>query len=225
MQTWSGPNTGGTNASVRKLTLYTLLGFSLAGLIAGFVFGGFVHSTPTQVNTPGPIAKTTPTAPITSHIVLTPTPEVILPLGLPLFQTYPKSTESLADRATYSVGIQVINHNQQPVHASDITCKAWLVQQIPQDKSLHIDPNTLKDVNNLTNPIAGTIDNTPAPEVGGLVFDPTTPQTGLCDANGQMTWKYTLAPTLAPATYDLVVLTDWKGKHYNWSWVNIKITA
>ena len=221
MQTWSGPNTEGTNLLTRKITLYALLFFSLAGLISGFAFGGFLFPGGNNTgNNTGPIVKSAQPSPTSA--AATPTTEAIVQLGIPTFITYPKNPESAAGATVYSVGIQVVDRDNKPVHASDITCKAWLVQQIPDDQKLSLDTNTLKAVNAISNPITGTVNNMPAPEVvGALTF--TTPQTGFCQSNGQMTWKYTIAPNTAPGAYDIVTLADWKGVRFNWSWVNITI--
>ena len=36
-------------------------------------------------------------------------------------------------------------------------------------------------------------------------------------------WNYTVAQSVDPGTYYLMVLTDWDGVHFNWSWVNMTI--
>jgi hypothetical protein len=226
MQTWSGPNTGETTSSTRKLTTYALLFFSLAGLIAGFAFGGFWHANGNNTaNNTGPAIKGTQSAQATSNVTPTPSTQPVVPLGFPQFTPGPTTLESATGGTEYSVTMQVIDKSSsgKPVHASDITCKVWLVQQIPTGQALSLDENTLKNVNNLTSPIMGTINNKPAPEVAGLTFDPSTPQTGFCDSNGQRTWKYTLASTVPHGNYDLVILADWRGMHWNWSWANITI--
>ncbi|MFL5628649.1 MAG: hypothetical protein ACJ788_23965, partial [Ktedonobacteraceae bacterium] len=100
----------------------------------------------------------------------------------------------------------------------------WLVQQIPNGKKFNISTNDLKDVNNLQNPITGTVNNKPYVEIPGLTFfDTNSPQTHLCTSKGKGTWTYQVAPSVPPGVYDLVVLTDWSGIHYNWSWVQITI--
>lgn len=225
MQTWSGPNTKSTTLPGNKLVAYTLLFFSLAGLIAGFAFGGFLRSnSPTTAGNTGPATKNTPIARATSHITPTPTPEIIVRLGFPQFIPYPTTIEKTTSSTGYSIGMQVIDQEKKPISASDITCKIWLVQQIQTNQILNIDTNTLKNVSGLSSPITGTVNNQPYPEItGGLNLDPATPQLGFCNASGQMNWKYTLSPTLAPGTYDVVILADWKGVHWNWSWVDIEV--
>ena len=129
-----------------------------------------------------------------------------------------------ADGTTYTLMTQAINAQNKPVHASDITCKLWLVHRIPDHIILDIPFSILKDVNAVSNPIPGTVNGRSFDEVvNGLNFDSSTPQTHFCNANGQFTWKYQLASSGEPGDYDLVVLTDWNGFYYNWAWINIDI--
>jgi len=223
MQTWSGQNPGGTVSPLRKLTMYVIIGFAIVGLISGFAFGGLTRpgSSNTTANT-NPNKKNTPVAQPTHSVTVTPTTQPIVALGTPLFKPYPTTDESIAGGTVYTVGMQVLDKANKPVQADNITCKAWLVQQIPSGQILTIDENTLKNYNSINQSITGTVNNTPFQEIaGGLVFDASTAQTSACNSSGQMTWKYTLGPTLTPGTYDIVILADWKGVHYNWSWGNI----
>lgn len=223
MQTWSDPSVGRKASPTRRLATYTLLFFSLAGLLAGFAFGGFLHSGGRTTNNTGPLTTITPSTQVTPKITPTPTTQPVVPLGIPQFKPFPSATENADSTTIYTFGMQVVDKQKQAVHASDISCKTWLVQQIPTGQTLNIDQKTLKAVANLGNSITGTINNQPAPEAGGLTFDSTTPQEGLCNPDGQMTWKYTIASTVTPGNYDIVILADWEGIHWNWSWVNITI--
>lgn len=210
----------------QKIPATILLVFSLAGLVAGFAFGGFTgHKAPPTTSNIGP--KKTPTTIVRSTVTVTPdpTPENITP-GYPQFSPFPAPTESATSGTEYTVGMQVFDKQAtpQPIHSPDVTCRVWLVKQIPSGQKLSIDDKTLATVSNLTAPIQGTINGQPDPEIaGGLVFDSTTPQTALCNASGQMTWKYKIAPTVTAGTYDMVLLADWEGKHYNWYWTEITI--
>ena len=224
MQTWSGQSTAGTSAPTRKFITTVLLVFSLAGLIAGFAFGGLTSKShpPTNntssVKTPVIVTHTTPTITPTS----TPPPNIVL--GVPQWSSLPPPTESAASTTGYTIGMQAVDKQKKPVHSADLTCKAWLVQQIPAGQTLNIDSKVLKAVNNLEGPIQGTIKNQPAPEVpNGLIFDASTTQTAKCGPDGQITWKYTISPTLPPGDYSIVILADWKGIHFNWAWGNITI--
>jgi len=216
------------NASPKqKIPATILLVFSLAGLIAGFAFGGFTgHKAPPTTNTK-PTKTPTTIARATVTVTPDPTPENITP-GYPQFNPFPTPTESATGGTEYTVGMQVADKQAtpQPIHSPNVTCRVWLVKQIPSDQKLSIDDKTLVTVSNLTAPIQGTLtpSNQPDPEIaGGLVFDQTTPQTALCNASGQMTWKYQIAPTVAAGTYDMVLLADWEGKHYNWYWTPVTI--
>lgn len=225
MQTWSGQNVGGLLSPSRKFLTITLSAFSLAGLIIGFAVGGLAHPKAASTNTTGSVKQPT----VIVHATATPPPTAttapVVVLGFPQFNPFPTSPESAAGGTQYTVSMQAVDKQNKPVvHASDITCKLWLVQQIPAKQILNIDKNTLKAVNNLDQPIQGSINNQPAPELPYLVFDANTKQTTQCNANGQATWKYTISPTAPPGNYELVILADWKGVHYNWYWVDIKLT-
>ena len=222
MQTWSRQNTSRASSPTRKLITTSLLAFSLAGLIIGFAVGGLTVPKPASTASTGPTKKATPVpqTPVTATATPTPPPDIIL--GLPKFTPDPPLLENADNTTTYTVSMQAIDKQNKPVHSNDIVCKLWLVQQIPDGQKLNIDKTILKAVDNLNTPIQGTVNNQPVPEVAGLTFTPTT-QTTHCDANGKATWQYKIASTIPPGQYDLVILSDWKGSHYNWSWINIKI--
>ena len=76
----------------------------------------------------------------------------------------------------------------------------------------------------LAQPITGKIDNTDYPEIANaLQFGPNTKQLQLSNNQGQANWTYKLNPNLQRRDYSLVILTDWQGKVYNWSWYDITI--
>ncbi len=129
-----------------------------------------------------------------------------------------------ADGTSYTLMTQAINAQNKPVHATDITCKLWLVKRIPTGTILDIPISVLKNVNTIPNPIVGSVNGRTFEEVDGLNFDNSTPQTHLCNANGQFTWKYQLSSSVDSGAYDLVVLTDWNGEFYNWAWINIEVS-
>lgn len=225
MQTWSGQNTGGASSPTRKLVATVLIVFSLAGLVIGFAVGGLTRPQPTTSTTTNPPPKQTVVTQVTSTPTATPTPPPVVVLGLPQFVQYPTATESISGGTTYTVNMQAVDKQKKPVNSADVVCKLWLVQQIPDKQKLDIDKDALK-VDNLSNPIQGTVNNHPVPEmVNYLSFDATTPQLTHCGADGKASWKYQLSPTAQPGDYSLVILADWKGVHYNWSWANIAITA
>jgi hypothetical protein len=226
MQAWSGQNDSGTRLPAHKLTTTIVLVFSLAGLISGFAFGGLIRSKPNTTNSGLP-PKSTPVAQNTNTITPTATTQPIVALNPPATVNLSAATQVADGATTYSITIQAVDKQNKAVHATNITCKLWVVKQIPANQILNLDSKTLKSVNTLQGPITGTVHNQPAPDlsVNNLTFDPTTPQLGFCKANGQMTWKYKIASTMPAGNYDLVILTDWNGVHFNWSWDNITITA
>lgn len=227
MQTWSGQNTGGASTQKRKLITTVVLSFSLVGLIAGFAIGGVTAPKSPTTAAITPVAKPTKVVQPTATATPSPTPAPDITLGFPKFtDPGPVSPESATGATTYTVTMQAVDKQNKPVHSTDVVCKLWLVKQIPAHRTLDIDTKTLKNVNNISNPITGSVNKQPAPEVSGalsMVDSTATPQTTHCDANGQATWKYTIAPTVPAGDYDLVILADWKGVHFNWSWVNITI--
>jgi len=225
MQTWSEQHPRGPVSAARKFPTTILLFFSLAGLIAGFAFGGLNGSKahPTTGNT-GPVKKPSPV--VQTTVTVTPTVQPIVKLNPPDTLNLSTATQKADGSTNYSITIQTIDTNKNAIHAANITCKLWLVQQIPDGKILNIDSTLLKSVNNLISPIPGTVvgTNQPVSEIpSSLNFTTATPQTALCNANGQMTWNYTIAATVPPGKYDLVYLTDWQGVHFNWSWDSITI--
>ena len=203
------------NSQSRTVAVTAILLFALSGLISGFAVGAFVR--------PGfalPSSHTTgTTSSLQKNQTQTPTStEQPIPLGFPVIDQ--ASNVELADGTTaYTFSAQAVDQSidkghGKPVHASGITCRLWLlpIAQSPHDVPL----DRLKSPESLQ--------NTPLPgEVPGLIFDQTTSQTQLCNADGQGTWKYHLDPSVNPGQYYLVVLTDWQGMHYNWSWVMVTI--
>jgi len=223
MQIWSGQSAGGAATPTRKFITTILVGFSLAGLIIGFAIGGLTVNRSPSTSDPGPTKKLTVVAQntVTATPTATPAPNIIL--GLPQFDPYPTSPESATGGTQYTVTMQAVDKQGNPVHSGDVMCKLWLVQQIPQNQKMAIDAKTLKNVDGLSAAIPGTLNGQPVPELPYLTFVTTTPQTTKCDSKGQATWKYTIAATAVPGAYELVILTDWKGIHYNWYWTNIVI--
>jgi hypothetical protein len=209
--------TNNINGPSRSIAVLAVILFALAGLMSGFAVGGFIHSK-------SGLSSTTGTSGTTSEGQTTKSsspPSHPVRLGFP--QMNLSNDIQKADGTTYTLTTQAINSQSQPVHASGITCKLWLVRRIPEGTILDIPISILKDVNAISNPIPGTVNGLSFNEVDGLNFDNSTPQTHLCNANGQFTWKYQLSSAVASGAYNLVVLTDWQGAYYNWAWINIVI--
>ena len=208
------------NGPSRSIAVLAVLLFALAGLMSGFAVGGFMHSKSGQSSNTGAAGTTSEGQSTQSSSSPTSHPKL---LGLP--QNDLSSTDERANGTTYTLTTQAVDKDNKPVHASDITCKLWLVQRIPPgDGKYIIRGSTLSDITAIQKPFTGYVGGQPFEEVSGLTFDSSTPQTHLCDANGRFTWKFQISSSVQSGEYDLVVLTDWKGVHYNWDWINIEIS-
>jgi hypothetical protein len=209
----------------RTIAITALCLFALAGLISGFAVGAFVRPGHTKQENISTTAVTPKIAGQTAVPTRTPSLQRPVNLGIPKIDHV--SYSEVADgTTTYTLSSQVITRSDTPVHAPDVTCKVWLVQQIPDGAKFDISNQALKDVNNLQNPIVGTVKNQPVVEVPGLTFtDANSPQTHLCTPKGRGTWTYQVTPSVPAGVYDLIVLNDWSGVHYNWSWVQITIQS
>ena len=209
------------NGPSRSIAVLAVLLFALAGLMTGFAVGGFIHSKSGQSSNTGTAGtgsngqSTQSSSSPTSH------PKF---LGLP--QDDLSSTNERADGTIYTLTTQAIyKSDNKPAHASDITCKVWLVHRIPPGNGQYNIPDSiLSNINAIQNPLTGSVHGQSFEEVSGLVFNSSTPQTHLCDANGRYMWKYQISSSVVPGDYDLVVLTDWRGVHYNYDWINIEIS-
>ena len=215
------------NSQSRTITLFAISLFALAGLISGLSVGAFVRPNLAlpALNSNSPATSKITTEPQTA----TPTPHAqhFVKLGWPVIPQY--STFEAADGDTnytlvaYAVDQSIDSAHGNPVHASGITFKLWLVQSIPTGTTYMLAINDLKNVGTIQNPLTGSVQGQPYGEISGLNFDAATQQTHASNAKGKVTWKYQVSPSVAPGDYDLVVLADWDGKYFNWSWVNIKI--
>lgn len=204
----------------RSIAVLAVILFALAGLMSGFAVGGFLHLKSGQSSNSGAAGTSSEGQTTQSSSTHTSHPKR---LGIPQWNL--SNDVQRADGTTYTLMTQVVDGQKkpQPVHASGITCKLWLVNRIPTNTILDIPISILKDVNAISNPIPGTVNGRSFNEIDGLNFDSSTPQTHPCNANGQFTWKYQLSSSVDPGDYNLVVLTDWSGAYYNWAWINIVI--
>ncbi len=212
MQTWSGSKIEGTQSSMRRLAVYTLLVFSLAGLIAGFAFGGFSHpGSNTNTTNIGPAIKNTPLA---QQHTITPTLTTQaenVQLDIPKILSY-KDNEQADGSTTYTLAAQIIDKSTKKlIIASDVTCRLWITKDAgATDTALRNNNEALpKAIASITQPF-------PSETTGALTFASTSPQVQPCVANGQTSWTYTLATTVQAGNYYLYILADWKGYHYNW---------
>ncbi|HLI07562.1 MAG TPA: hypothetical protein VKV40_13410 [Ktedonobacteraceae bacterium] len=232
MQTLTRPNYSPTNsnptdAQALRVAVLAVILFALSGLITGFAFGAFVHFSParkasTTTNITTVQQKTGNKTPVATQTVQ------VQALGWPIM-TLSSYIEKADNNTPYSVSIQVTDKKKgntwgNPLPASGITCKLWLVQRIPSKKTLDIPFSILQNTQSLQSPITGQVGGQPYPEISGLSFNPGMPQVQLSKPGGQVTWKYQVSQSIKAGNYDLVALTDWDGKAFNWSWVNIEIT-
>jgi hypothetical protein len=221
---WAGESFAQRGLRLNTLVVGALVLFALAGMMSGFAVGAVVHhrgngvsASPTSAASTVVAHKGSPTA--------TATPPPIL-LGIPNFANGPTFTEVADGQTSYSVTAQAIDKQGQAIHRTGITCKLWLVQRIPDNALLQLpDIGQRTSSQSIAQPIPGQVDDKPYDEIPGLIFAATTPQTQPCDGHGRASWEYTISPAVAPGKYDLVLLTDWQGIHYNWRWAHIVITG
>ncbi len=206
-------STQGVSSRSRAVAITAMLLFALSGLISGLTVAAFYPpkfarpSSSSQGNIPAVQKTVTRTPPATTHPV---------PLGYPVIDTI--SSFEVADGTTvYTLTAHAVDQvpdraHGKPVHAPGITCRLWLVDN---------KQNPAVPLNRLQSP--DTLQSPPFPgEIPGLIFDATTAQTQPCN-NGVGTWMYQVATSVSPGAYYLVVLTDWKGQHFTWSWMLVTI--
>ncbi|MEO7019750.1 MAG: hypothetical protein ABI234_06330 [Ktedonobacteraceae bacterium] len=219
MQEWTNPQRMSAYQPARKVMTYTILCFSLAGLIFGFAAGGFLGRGPNTAQTP---PKSTPS--IVHHmpspaITVTPTPENIF-LDDSII-THIATSEKADSTTSYTFSAQpVYKGTNKPIDVTDVTCRLWLTKDLDGTYAA-ISANKyaiLHSISGLTQPF-------PLETPAALVFTPTVLQVQPCSASGSTTWTYTLSPTVTPGTYYLFVLADWKGTHFNTSARQIQVTA
>jgi hypothetical protein len=224
---------GGAPRSQIALIVALLL-FSIAGLASGFSVGALTKPTkPAQSN-----SRTNVTSPPIGQTA-TPTPKQVVAtvkeLGCPkadksssIYQGFfqaadGNTTYTFASHATDKAGGKC-DQNNQPVHVAGVLFKLWLTNRIPEHKILQLPGDVLTHKEQLAQPITGKIDDADYPELANaLQFDPMTQQLQPSNAQGQANWTYKIDPNLKDGDYSLVVLTDWEGHVYNWSWYNLTV--
>lgn len=217
MKIW--PDTG--RQRVSKVITYTLLCFALAGLIVGFTLGGLVrrHFSTIANDANTTTANSSALAPHSKNAAVT---ENVQP-GNPIIRPGEDYlSPQKADGATsYKLSTQIVYKNSStPIQTSDVTCRLWLTK----------DPDVTQaalSANNYALPRSLAAFHQPFPgEVPGVLnFTPPGQQVQPCVAHGKTTWTYTISPGVDHGTYYLAVLADWKGQHYNWYLVAIKVVA
>ena len=202
--------------------MFAILLFALAGLISGFAVGAFVHPKNGGINGTG-----TGITPVTQGTQAT-TSAPIHPvrLGDPVINVY--HSHEIADGTTnyvftvYAVDQSIDKHNGKRISATGISGKLWL-QHIPNDDFANLPPVSLPDSRLRKLDIQGPLTNEEI--AGALNFASGAAQIQQTDASGQITWNYTVATSVPPGHYYLVVLLDWNGQESNWSWRLVTIAS
>jgi hypothetical protein len=215
-----GPNTtpgGGGNTRSQTIIITAITMFALSGLMIGFAVGAFTRPQQTSLSTPrqqttAPAVGKTPTA-VPTQVTQ------IIALGYPVIANI--STAEIADGATsYTFSAHPVDqsidqgHGKQ-VHASNITCKIWLMKDDNPLATLRGANGRFHAIDTIAQPMPNEVQN-------ALLFDGSQ-QTQPCSPDGETTWKYRVATSIDPGPYTLVVLTDWSGVRYNWFAATVEI--
>lgn len=227
------PTTDTLRTKSRSQTVITtaLLLFVITGLLSGFTYNAMnrppqsTQST-TNITKQSPVATKTQTP--TSSPTTQPTVDVAATsLGCPKAnvdqpaQKPDGTTTYTASLQAYSKGTDGPNKCQGAVlKAPEITCKLWLTKNPDEtNKALTKDSYALlKNPDNLGQPI-------PNEEQGALVFSSNAQSLQPCHNDGTASWQYQVSTSVQPGTYYLVYVVDWKGKRFNWSYMQVTIAA
>jgi hypothetical protein len=218
MQTVSSQYPNNLNQQTHKVAVIAILLFALSGLISGFAVGAFVHpksQTGTGNGTTG--TKTTPVAHVSQTTVPTTTVEHVN-LDLPVISQGDYTYFQIANGSTnYTFSAQILNKDKNPTQVADVTCKLWLTKEVDVNSILRTDDYALlRSIDTVQQPF-------PKEVVGALNYSAPSQQIQPCAPTGKTSWSYTISQSVDPGTYNLVVLADWKGRSFNWSWVTIII--
>jgi hypothetical protein len=204
-----GPNQNGPRSQTIIITAITL--FAISGLLVGFTFGALTR--PPKPTTHA--ESNTKSTPITVPRAATPTPTQVVqsqPLGIPKITNLSSIAQIADNTTTYTISAHPTDKAGNQVHSGDVTCKVWLTKDANINDTLGAANDQLKKIDTLSQPL-------PNEELGALTFGAGSQQTEKCNASGETTWTYTIAPTLTPGNnYRLIILTDWSGQHWNWSY-------
>jgi hypothetical protein len=211
MQMLSGQSPKGLSQQSRKIAVFAVLLFALSGLISGFAVGAFVRpklgsgTTSTGSGTTSG-AQSNKTSQSTENINL----------DFPVIGDF--SYSEVANGSTsYIFTAQILDKSKNPIRAPDVMCKLWLTKNGDVNQVLLADNSAIpRAIDEIQQPFPQEVAN-------GLNFISPSQQVHPCTPNGKTTWSYTVSPSVKPGTYYLVVLADWKGKSYTWSWRAIKI--
>ncbi len=229
-------NNGGAPRS-QVILIVALLLFSMAGLASGFSIGALTGKGK-QTATPTPITNVVSSS---KGQTATPTPKPTvnpIPLGCPqatqdssIYQGVSQASDGATSytftaQAKNKTGGQCNYQKNQAVHAAGITFKLWLTKWVPTCKLFNFTPNEITNVlphaNQLGQALEGKVDNKDYPELTNkLQF--ATSQVLQSNSQGQVTWHYKINQGLKAGKYTLVLLSNWQGKAYNWSWYDLVV--
>lgn len=214
---------GTTQAQTIIITAISL--FALSGFMVGFAFGAFAHP---KAEKRQPITQNHDIPIAAQQNLPTPSP-TLQPQSLGCPDVEASAARMVADGQTsYQSTVQAKDQTgnqgnacsdialEKPIVADGITCRLWLTKAQDPSKDLLKASSQLQHPDQLSNPLPDEIQP-------GLLFDPSTPQVQPCK-QGQGSWKFTISSTLDSGNYFIMGLTDWQGKHYNWSWYLVTIT-
>jgi hypothetical protein len=208
------------NTRKQSLIITGITLFALSGLLVGFAVGAI--NRPQHPRTSSGLSV----SPVANQQSQSATPTVakttqVLPLGFPVITQV--SSPEMADGTTsytftaHPVDQSIDKGHGKQVHAPDITCKIWLTKEENVTGTLQDAGDRLHNVGSLSQPLPKEVQN-------AFTFTGGN-QTQNCSANGDTTWKYQLAPSVNHGVYNIVILTDWAGQRYNWSWVHITVNG
>lgn len=224
MQTVSSRRSSSLSSQSRRVAVFAILLFALAGLIGGFAVGGFVRP---KIGGIGPSNSNTINNPVVQQTKTATPASGPQPVRIPTPTIDHFESPNIANGTVYNLTAHlenVLGRDGQPVHASNLTCKMWLISRVPDGQHVSIPSDILTNVSSISNPITSQVASVSYPEIqSSLVFDDTTPQTQSCRTDGEVKWQYRISTSATPGKYTLVVLYDWSGKHYNWSWADLTI--
>lgn len=218
-------NTGGAPRSQVALIVALLL-FSVAGLVSGLSVGAFTRTKPTGTTGTTSTLSVQPQSKQTPITQTTKTVNVLVNgIGCPTIT--PSSYTLTADNTTtYTIEAQAIDKSIEKktgcgkgkaLQASGITFKIWITKDLDSLKTLQAtSTKLLTDVKNLQQAFPH--------EKGNILLLNGSSQIQASNAQGAVTWKYSIASGTDPGSYYIAILTDWQGKGWNWSWIIVNIT-
>src|SRR5258708_6122183 len=203
MQTVYGQSSSKANPQTRKIATIAIVLFNLSGLISTFAVVAFVLHRPATVTTHKTCSASKSVVRITQPPVITSTPEIVT-LSEPQITDF-ISSETADNSTGYSLSALIIDKANNPIQASDVTCKLWLTKDANVSSDIETDNGAqLQSIGAIQQPFPG--------DASGLNFT-TTQQTQPCTHNGKTTWNYTVSSSVDSGVFHLVVHPDWQGTH------------